>query len=126
LIIVAHLKYGRNPAHLMYQVKLWHGRTGAFLATLTGHVAACYALAWSPDSRLLISASRDSTLKVWHTADDEKPPDQKQKASGSRKFATALETLAGHHDEVFAVDWAPNGAHAASGSKDRTIKIWHA
>ena len=32
--------------------------------------------------------------------------------------------LPGHADEVYAVDWAPDGDRVASGSKDRTIKIW--
>jgi len=106
------------------KVKLWHGYTGAFLATLAGHVGACYALAWSPDSRLLVSASKDSTLKLWFAADDEAPPDAKVVANGSRKFAASINTLPGHYDEVFCVDWAPNSAHVASGSKDRTIKVW--
>lgn len=44
---------------------MWDGRTGAFIATLTGHVSAVYQVAWSTDSRLLISASKDSTAKVW-------------------------------------------------------------
>ena len=35
-----------------------------FVATLRGHVGAVYRLAWSADSRLLVSASKDSTLKV--------------------------------------------------------------
>jgi WD40 repeat protein len=47
------------------KVKVWDGRTGAFIATLTGHVSAVYQVAWSTDSRLLISASKDSTAKVW-------------------------------------------------------------
>eukprot|EP00629_Pelagomonadales_sp_RCC1024_P003240 CAMPEP_0119295468 /NCGR_PEP_ID=MMETSP1329-20130426/49792_1 /TAXON_ID=114041 /ORGANISM="Genus nov. species nov., Strain RCC1024" /LENGTH=506 /DNA_ID=CAMNT_0007296381 /DNA_START=165 /DNA_END=1682 /DNA_ORIENTATION=+ len=79
------------------KVKLWHGRTGAFLATFSGHVAAVYALAFSADSRLLISGSKDSTLKVWTVADDATPGEEgKHKASGSRKFAAALGTLPGH------------------------------
>jgi len=43
-----------------------------------------------------------------------------QAARGSK----AKETLPGHFDEVYALDWAPNGSSVASGSKDRTIKIW--
>jgi WD40 repeat protein len=35
-----------------------------FVATLRGHVGAVYRLAWSADSRQLVSASKDSTLKV--------------------------------------------------------------
>ena len=45
-------------------VRIWEGRTGKFVATLRGHVGAVYRLAWSADSRMLISASKDSTLKV--------------------------------------------------------------
>jgi WD40 repeat protein len=37
-----------------------------FVATLRGHVGAVYRLAWSADSRQLISASKDSTLKVYY------------------------------------------------------------
>lgn len=35
-----------------------------YVATLRGHIAPVYRLAWSADSRLLVSASKDSTLKV--------------------------------------------------------------
>jgi len=31
---------------------------------LRGHVEAVYQIAWSADSRMLLSGSRDSTLKV--------------------------------------------------------------
>lgn len=34
-----------------------------FIATLRGHVAGVYQVAWAADSRLLVSGSRDSTLK---------------------------------------------------------------
>ncbi len=36
-----------------------------------------------------------------------------------------MHTLSGHMDEVYALDWSPNGHSLASGSKDHTIKIWH-
>ena len=45
-------------------VRVWEGRTGKFVATLRGHVGAVYRLAWSADARMLVSASKDSTLKV--------------------------------------------------------------
>jgi WD40 repeat protein len=35
----------------------------------------------------------------------------------------ALHTLAGHADEVYALDWAPAGETLASGSKDRLVKM---
>ncbi len=45
-------------------LKLWDGVRGTFVATLRGHVGPIYQVAWSADSRLLVSASKDSTLKA--------------------------------------------------------------
>lgn len=88
-------------------VRLWDGRTGAFLRALRGHVAPVYEARFSADSRLLVSASRDTTLKVWDCA------------SGKLR-----EDLPGHRDEVFAVDWSPDGERVGSGGKDRAVKLW--
>jgi WD40 repeat protein len=46
--------YFRSGLELMYR----------FIANLRGHVAAVYRVAWSADSRMLVSASKDTTLKV--------------------------------------------------------------
>ena len=54
-----------------------------YLASLRGHVAAVYQIAWSADSRLLVSGSSDSTLKVWDVK--------------AQKLST---DLPGHADEV--------------------------
>lgn len=67
---VNHLAFspdGRRFASASFdkKVKVWDGRTGAFLSTLNGHVGAVYQVAWSADSRLLVSASKDSTVKLW-------------------------------------------------------------
>jgi len=91
-------------------VRLWNGQTGSFLATLRGHVGRVYQVAWSADSRLLLSCSQDSTLKIWQAR--------------TRKL---LLDLPGHIDEVYAVDWSnatDDGAIAASGGKDRKLKLW--
>jgi ribosome assembly protein 4 len=32
--------------------------------------------------------------------------------------------LPGHADEVFSVDWSPDGWRIASGGKDRMLRIW--
>mmetsp|Transcript_5319 Transcript_5319/g.8375 ORF Transcript_5319/g.8375 Transcript_5319/m.8375 type:complete len:143 (+) Transcript_5319:1282-1710(+) len=93
------------------KIKIWNGKTGEFLYTLVGHVGAVYQVTWSPDSRFLVSASKDSTAKLWEISPQKKPKGAK-------------ETLPGHYDEVYALDWSPNGFAVATGSKDRTIKIW--
>lgn len=32
--------------------------------------------------------------------------------------------LPGHGDEVFAIDWSPDGERVVSGGKDTVLKIW--
>lgn len=32
--------------------------------------------------------------------------------------------LPGHGDEVYAVDWSPDGVKVASGGKDKVLKLW--
>ena len=45
-------------------VKLWDGMKGTFITTFRGHVRPVYQVSWSSDSRLVVSGSSDSTLKV--------------------------------------------------------------
>lgn len=78
-----------------------------FIAALRGHVSAVYQLAWSSDSRMLVTASKDTTLKLW--------------CIRTKKLRM---DLPGHQDEVFCVDWSPGGDRVASGSKDRTLKMF--
>lgn len=47
-----------------------------FVASLRGHVAAVYRISWSADSRMLVSASKDSTLKVRPPAPGSRNPQQ--------------------------------------------------
>lgn len=54
-----------------------------FLGNLRGHVGPVYQIAWATDSRLLVSGSKDSTLKIWDAR--------------TRKLKT---DLPGHADEV--------------------------
>ena len=80
---------------------------GKFIGVLRGHVSSVYQIAWSADSRLLVSGSSDSTLKVWDIQ--------------SKKL---LIDLPGHADEVYTVDWSPDGSSVVSGGKDRVIRLW--
>ena len=74
---------------------------------LKGHTSTITAVEFSPDGRLLASASADKTIKLWSIAD------------GSR-----IRTIIGHRDRVTTLSFRNNGKLLASGSADKTIKLW--
>jgi WD40 repeat protein len=83
---------------------LW-SRDGKELSTLK-HGNWVNSLAWSPDGKMLASASSDKTIKLWSSD------------------GKALSTLKGHSDTVNSVAWSPDGKMLASASNDKTIKLW--
>lgn len=60
-----------------------------YLTSLRGHVQAVYQIAWSADSRLLVSGSADSTVKVWDMSTkklQQDLPGHADEVSGLSKF----------------------------------------
>jgi WD40 repeat protein len=98
-------------------IKLWDVSTGELLSTLKsgffsndGHEADVNAVAFSLDGSLLISGGADNTIKIWNISNGK-----------------VLDTLNGHEDEItaLAVTRREDGILLiASGSKDKTIKLW--
>ncbi len=77
------------------------------VTSLKGHSDRINSLAFSPDGKILASASDDKTIKIW------------QLATGK-----LICTLTGHLAAVQSVAFSPNGLMLVSGSWDTTIKIW--
>jgi WD40 repeat protein len=99
-------------------VRLWDIGTGMLLNTLdhrlpNDELSEADGLDWvdevafSPDARLLASASINKAVMIWDT-----------------KTGTLRNTLESHSDSVMAVAFSRDGELLASSSRDGTVKLW--
>ena len=89
------------------EVTVWDIASGEVTLTLKGHGNQVRGVAFSPDGKLLASASSDQSVKMWDAA------------SGKETL-----TLKGHTGVVHCVVFSPDGKRLASASEDRTVKVW--
>ncbi|WP_437305670.1 TIR domain-containing protein [Sorangium sp. So ce388] len=103
--IARTLRFARGlpTIRLRHPVRMWTGEE----RTLSGHSGGVNACAVSPDGQRIVSASYDTTLKVWDLA------------SGK-----LLSTLEGHSVAVNACAVSPDGQRIVSASGDSTLKVW--
>jgi WD40 repeat protein/predicted Ser/Thr protein kinase len=100
--------YSRSRGTGSY-VRVRDAATGQGERALTGHQQQVFALAWSPDSKRVATASEDDTIRVWDPT-----------------TGNSVLTLTGHTGDVGAVAWSPDGSRLATGSHDQTARIWDA
>jgi serine/threonine protein kinase len=91
------------------QITIWDLDTLQIIANFQGHIQAVKSVAFSPDHKVLATASDDKTIKLWDLAGFQE-----------------ISTLVGHSQAVKSVVFSPDGQILASGSWDKTIKLWDA
>ncbi len=135
-------------------LRLWDLGSGTELAQIaSGHHLQITACVFSPDSRTIVSASADGTIRRWdrrsgnqvgsfrgHRGDVKALAyspggDRVVSASGDHSLklwgsedesGLEIAILQGHSDTVFACSFSPDGRRVVSASEDRSLKIWNA
>jgi len=85
----------------------WKNEISRLIRTFIGHSDEVNTIAITPDGSLVLSGSRDKTLKLWEISTGKE-----------------IRTFTGHSDEVTAIAITPDGKFAISGSWDNTLKLW--
>jgi len=135
-----------NPMRPVTELKLWDGPKP--VADLPGHGFVVTSMLFLPDGKSLVTASRDSTVRLWDVASKKivksldcgaavssiaLAPDAKTLAAGLYNNEVSVVDVAtwkeksrfqGHADRINAVAISRDGKTLASGSDDRTIKLW--
>jgi WD40 repeat protein len=114
---VTSLAFSPDGTHLAVggyrAVRLLDPATGAALRTIPGPVDQVQSLAWSSDGKYLAAAGgvpgKSGEILLFDT-----------------KGWKAVRTLTGHTEVVYAVAWKPSSMELASGSLDKTVRIWDA
>ncbi len=88
-------------------VKIWNSKTRTEKTALRGHTDWVTNVAFAPNGSALLSVGVDKTARIWTLAN-----------ADSRSNV-------GHHRQVTAISTSASGL-VATGSEDRTVKIWDA
>jgi WD40 repeat protein len=76
---------------------------------LEGHIADINSVAFSPDGRFVVTASADSTARVWDAV-----------------TGATLGELRGHGKSVNTASFSPDGKFIVTASDDATVRLWDA
>jgi WD40 repeat protein len=89
------------------RINVWDATNGKKILSFVGHSDSVTMVAFSPDSRRIVSASADKKVKIWDLT-----------------TGNELLCLDRHSDTVHGVSFSPDGQRIASASRDKTVRLW--
>jgi len=92
---------------------IWDMKTGRVAQKLEKHPRQIPALAISPDGSRLVTASRDSNLRIFDLDDGE-------------KRGSLVSTIEKHEKDIISVRYSPDGTSIAAGDYAGNVGIWDA
>ncbi|HEX7308903.1 hypothetical protein [Lentzea sp.] len=107
LWLVAHRM---RPDDQAVNAKLLATQQVPLAVPLSGHTGAVYLTTFSPDGKLLATASYDRTARLWNVEDRGNP----------RQVAV----ITGHDDWLSSAVFSPDGRLLATTGQDATIRLW--
>jgi WD40 repeat protein len=113
--LVAANQQPKNPD---LSIRLWDPATGQRVATLEGHTRGIYRLAFSPDGKLLASASwQEGKVRLW-----EMPAGKAIRVLQSKREEPRIQP--GVRNDFYSLAFSRDGKLLAAGSTKQTVSLW--
>jgi WD40 repeat protein len=130
--------------------RLWDAESGALVRTFSGHDDWVFDADFAPDGTAIATASQDGTVRLWSVATGRveatfahpERVNAVEFTGDGRSVATAchdgvlrifrpgkrdpVRQYHGHEGAVWTVASTPTGSRVATGSDDRTVRLWDA